>query len=135
MEIGYKVPLEVRVADAALRARLMTHARAIDDLANAQISSSTDRPAGVATAVVRGVELTIPLEGVVDFREEVVRLNKVLAKVEKDASDLERRLGNADFVAKAPVEIVDDMRAKLASAHARRTALSASRDRLAAAIR
>ena len=113
----------------------MSHARAIDDLANAQVSTSTDRPAGVATAVVRGVELTIPLEGVVDFRDEVVRLNKVLAKVEKDASDLERRLGNADFVAKAPVEIVEEMRAKLTSAHARRAALSASRDRLAEAIR
>ncbi len=135
MEIGYKVALEVRVADPGLRERLMSHARAIDDLANAQVSTSTDRPAGVATAVVRGVELTIPLEGVVDFRDEVVRLNKVLAKVEKDASDLERRLGNADFVAKAPVEIVEEMRAKLTSAHARRAALSASRDRLAEAIR
>ena len=134
MEVGYKVALELRCADPRLGALLLRHAAAIADLANAQVVVDVNRPAGVATAVVRGVELLIPLEGVVDFRAEVVRLTKVIGKVEKDVSDLERRLGNAGFVDKAPPEIVDEMREKLSVAKVRLSTLAAGRDRLAAAI-
>jgi valyl-tRNA synthetase len=134
MEIGFKVPLELRCADPRLGALLLRHAAVLSDIGGATIVVDTARPTGVATAVVRGVELLIPLEGVVDFRSEVVRLTKVIGKVEKDVSDLERRLGNPAFIAKAASEVVDDLREKLAAARVRLTTLSAGRDRLASAI-
>jgi valyl-tRNA synthetase len=134
MEIGYKPELELRCADPGLGAHLLRHAPALADLANARVVVATDRPEGVATAVVRGVELQIPLAGIVDFGAEVVRLGKVVVKVEKDVNDLERRLGNPGFVEKARPEVVDDLREKLAAARVRRATLTAARDRLAAAI-
>ncbi|MBA2319947.1 MAG: valine--tRNA ligase, partial [Deltaproteobacteria bacterium] len=134
MEIGFKPVLELRCADPALGALLLRHAAALEDLANATVVVNTERPAGVATAVVRGVELLIPLEGVVDFSAEVARLGKAIGKVQKDVGDLERRLASPGFVDKAKPEIVEDMREKLAAAKIRLDTLAAGRDRLAAAL-
>src|SRR5690606_23439138 len=81
MELAMKVPLRVQTADATLREKLAAHARALDELAGVVVEPLTDRPKGYATAVIRGVECLIPLQGVIDFQEEVKRLDKVLQKV------------------------------------------------------
>ena len=49
-------------------------------------------------------------------------------------SDLERRLSNTSFIERAPRELVDEMREKLAASAARRDALRSSRERLASAL-
>ena len=69
-----------------------------------------------------------------DFEAEVKRLDKVLAKADKDVQQLERRLSNPKFVDRAPAEVVEEVRGKLASAVARRDTLRDSRDRLAGAL-
>jgi valyl-tRNA synthetase len=134
MELSPKVELEVHMGDAGILAQLQGHSRAIRDLARSTLKPLVERPRGFATAVVRGCECAIPLQGIVDFTDEVKRLDKVLAKVEKDAVDLERRLANSGFVERAPVEVVDEMRAKLETAVKRRDTLRGSRQRLAEAL-
>ncbi|MBW1877599.1 MAG: valine--tRNA ligase [Deltaproteobacteria bacterium] len=134
MEIAPRLPLRLLVADDALRRTFATHARALNELAGVTVESLDERPAGAATAVVRGRELVIPLKGVVDFEEEVKRLDKVLLKVDKDVTQLERRLGNPNFVARAPEEVVSEVREKLTVAVGRRDTLRASRARLAEAL-
>jgi len=134
MELAPRLPLRLLVADGALRATLTPHARALKELAGVTVEALEERPAGVATAVVRGRELVIPLKGVVDFEEEVKRLDKVLLKVDKDVSQLEKRLGNPSFVARAPEEVVSEVREKLTVALRRRDTLRASRARLAEAL-
>ena len=134
MQLSPRTPLTLLVDDAGLRATLGGHARAMQELAGVTVEALVERPAGVASAVVRGQELVIPLAGVVDFAEEVKRLDKVLAKAEKDVSQLSKRLGNPRFVDNAPAEVVDEVREKLANAKARLQTLQASRDRLAEAL-
>jgi valyl-tRNA synthetase len=134
MELGYKIPLVLRVGNESLRVRLEAHSAAISDMCNATAEPLGERPKGYATAMVRGEEIVIPLEGVVDFRTEIARIDKVLVKVDKDVGDLEKRLSNEGFVARAPVEVVDEMREKLRNAAARRSALVVSRERLQAAL-
>ena len=114
--------------------RRRPHGQALDDLAGVQVEALVTRPAGVATAVVRGVECAIPLEGVVDFAEELKRLDKVLAKADKDVGQLEKRLANPRFAEKAPANVVAEVRDKLEAAVARRATLQASRARIAEAI-
>src|SRR5690606_25257741 len=80
MELAPRQELELRVGDDALLEQLQAHAGARWDLARVRLARLGERPVGVATAVVRGVELVIPLEGIVDFAAEVARLDKVLAK-------------------------------------------------------
>jgi valyl-tRNA synthetase len=89
-----------------------------------------ERPSQSATAVVDGAELIIPLAGVVDLDAERGRLDKEIAKAEKDVSDLERRLGNKGFVAKAPAHVVDGFREKLATAGDKAIQLKAARGQL-----
>ena len=134
MEIARRVPLTAMVADPSMQGRLGAHVRALKELAGVEIVEWSERPRGAATAVVGGVELAIDLEGVVDFAEEVKRLDKVLGKVDKDVSQLKRRLDNPKFVDRAPKEVVDEVRGKLEAAIARRDTLRESRERLAQAL-
>ena len=134
MELSPRVGLRLLVGDDQLLATLQTHGQALDDLAGVQVEALVTRPAGVATAVVRGVECAIPLEGVVDFAEELKRLDKVLAKADKDVGQLEKRLANPRFAEKAPANVVAEVRDKLEAAVARRATLQASRARIAEAI-
>jgi valyl-tRNA synthetase len=134
MEIALKVPLQVYVSDPPLHALLDRHSRALWDLTRSKVTFAADEPRASATGVVRGNKLVIPLEGIVDLAAEVARLDKGIAKLNKDVQDLERRLGNPDFVARAKPEVVDDLREKLATAANRRDTLQASRERLAGAL-
>jgi len=130
MEIAMKKPLEVHVADDALLALLQRHGKALYDLARAEAKPLGTPPDPSATAVVRGVKLVVPLAGVVDIEAELARLDKVLAKVDKDVGQLEKRLGNKNFVDRAPADVVAEIRGKLEAAVVRRDTLRASRDRL-----
>ena len=135
MEVAYKVPMKGLAADAALVERMAPIAAGLKHLGNLELDALVgERPKGVATIVVRGVEILIPLEGIVDIAEEVKRLEKVLGRVEKDVNQLRRRLGNPKFVDRAPEEVVAEVRDKLAKAEARQATLVASRDRLAEAL-
>jgi len=55
-------------------------------------------------------ELYLPLEGVVDPKEETARLEKELAKVEKDIEVTDKKLANKQVIEKAPPEKVDAWR-------------------------
>ena len=77
----------------------------------------------------------VPLDGVVDFDAELQRLDKVLAKVDKDVSQLEKRLANKGFAMRAPPEVVADVQNKLDSARGRQSKLQASRERMQEATR
>lgn len=130
MQIARKVPLTVLVNDAGLASRLAKHAEGWRHLVNADVQPMGERPDVAATAMVGEVELAIPLAGVIDVQAELDRLNKELAKVDKDVADLEKRLGNKGFVAKAPEKVVRGFRDKLEAALALRDALRASQGRL-----
>ncbi|MBI5681683.1 MAG: valine--tRNA ligase [Deltaproteobacteria bacterium] len=68
---------------------------------------STLKLKDAATAVVGGIEIFIPLKGLIDISEETSRLGKEVEKVMKDISGLEKRLSNEAFVSKAPAEVVE----------------------------
>jgi valyl-tRNA synthetase len=134
MTIPKKVGMKLLVDDDALFAGLIGHQRALHELAGVSVERLTERPRGAATAVVQGVECVIPLEGVVDFQAEIDRLDKELAKADKDIGQLEKKLANKGFVDRAPEHVVQDFRDKLTAASARRETLRASRDRMAALV-
>jgi valyl-tRNA synthetase len=75
-----------------------------------------------------GVELVVPLAGMVDLDKEKQRLETEIAQLDKQLTALEGRLANAGFVAKAPPAVVEAERTKAAEWGARLTQL---RDKLA----
>ncbi|TVQ90099.1 MAG: valine--tRNA ligase [Deltaproteobacteria bacterium] len=133
MQIARKVPLTVLVDDRGMVERLAPHADGLAHLVNATVELMQGRPTAVATAVAGGVELAIPLEGVIDLDEERQRLDKELAKVDKDVADLQKRLANKGFTDRAPADVVQGFRDKLDAAVGRQQALRASRERLGGA--
>jgi valyl-tRNA synthetase len=70
-------------------------------------STSRKRPKAAATAIVKGIEIYVPLAGLIDFGEEERRLKKEIEKTEKELALVQRKLSNEDFLRKAPREIVE----------------------------
>ena len=83
-----------------------------------------------AMAVAQGVEMFMPLAGVIDLAAEAARLRKERQKAEGQARQAEAKLGNADFIARAKEEIVQENRDRLAEAQAEVARLGAALARL-----
>ena len=105
----------------------------VERAARAKFSFDTSAPAGTASAkqVVAGdVELELPLEGLIDLAAERARLEKEIQRAKKDAEGLEKKLENPAFVSKAPAEVVDEQRARLAETRGRLSRLEEARGQL-----
>ncbi len=76
------------------------------------------------------VDVIVPLEGLVDFDEELNRLKKSIEKTQKEIIILSKRLENKNFVANAPEEIVEQGRQQLAELKAKLQSMNLSVTRL-----
>jgi valyl-tRNA synthetase len=94
------------------------------------ISFETKPPEGALQLLVRGEMAALPLKGVVDLGAEKVRLEKEIAKADADIKRVDAKLGNADFMARAPDEVVDEQRERREEADARRVKLREALERL-----
>ncbi|HLR67113.1 valine--tRNA ligase [Virgibacillus alimentarius] len=77
-----------------------------------KIGTDVDVPEKAMTAVVTGVELFLPLEGLIDFDKEIERLEKELTKWNKEVERVQKKLANEGFVNKAPKAVVDQEKQK-----------------------
>jgi valyl-tRNA synthetase len=87
-------------------------------------------PKGVAQVVVGEATVMLPLADVIDLGAERARLAKERAKAEAEAKKISGKLGNADFVARAPEEVVEENRERLAEAEAEMARLDAALARI-----
>lgn len=69
-----------------------------------------------ASAVVGDLSVLIPMAGLINKDAELARLDKAIDKLEKDAAKTRGKLGNENFVSKAPAAVIDKEKAKLAEA-------------------
>jgi len=118
-------------ADKPVAARAKAWDETIKRLARlSEISFVTEAPEKSVQMVVRGTLAALPLEGIIDFAAEKARLAKEIDKLKGEAKKIEAKLGNADFVARAPEEVVDENRERLAESEARREKLQAALEKL-----
>jgi valyl-tRNA synthetase len=83
-----------------------------------------------STSLVGDMNLLIPLAGLIDKDAELMRLQKNIQKIEQEASRIESKLGNKNFVARAPAEIVNKENEKLAEAQSALASLQAQAERI-----
>jgi valyl-tRNA synthetase len=98
----------------------------ITNLANLEsltVDISLKEPKGVATGVVGSLRVFVPLIGIVDIAGEKTRLQKEIAKVEKDLQQCSRKLANSDFREKAAAAIIKKEEDKLKDFQDRHAAL------------
>jgi valyl-tRNA synthetase len=88
-------------------------------------------PAETAMVVLDEATLLLPLAGLIDVAAERARLARDAARAEDEAAKVARKLENADFVARAPAEVVAENRARQAAALAESARLRAALARLA----
>ena len=82
-------------------------------MCRAEVSTGAVEGGAAAHALLAdGLEVVIPLEGIVDVDKERGKLEGELAGLEKQLGALRGRLGNKGFTDKAPAQVVDAERAK-----------------------
>jgi valyl-tRNA synthetase len=89
-------------------------------------------PPGAVQLVVRGEVVALPLAGVVDLVAERARLAKEMAKADADIARVDAKLGNPNFVARAPEEVVEEEKEKREEALARKAKIAEALERLKA---
>lgn len=78
------------------------------------INNNIDLPL-CTTGISNNIEILIPMADLIDIAAETQRLNKEITKLETDALKLETKLNNSGFTAKAPAEVINAEREKLAA--------------------
>ena len=91
-----------------------------------EIEFTDNVPAESIEKTMSGYKLIIPLEGLIDPKEEMARLQKELESVENDIKIITSKLANKKFVEKAPAAVVDKEKAKIADAENKKAMLEKS---------
>ncbi|MGD9845741.1 MAG: class I tRNA ligase family protein, partial [Variibacter sp.] len=128
---GAQTPLVLVNATAETRARAERWDDMIKRLARAaSIGFAEAAPANAVQLVVRGEVAALPLAGVIDLGAERARLQKEMAKVAADIARVDAKLGNNDFLRRAPEDVIEGEREKRADAQARHEKIIEALERL-----
>ncbi|CAN5179455.1 valine--tRNA ligase [soil metagenome] len=129
---GARVPMTLSGAGAETLARLERHRDLILTLARLETITTADAaPAGTVQFVVGEATGALAVASFIDLAAERARLTKEIAGLDSDIAKTAGKLGNADFVARAPEEVVEENRQRLADAKAAKAKLESALTRLA----
>jgi valyl-tRNA synthetase len=106
--------------------------RVLGKVSDLTIGQNLDRPEECATQVAGDVEISLPLAGLVDVAEEEKRLQKEIAKVQKDVDLFTKKLSNEKFVANAPAHVLEKDRGKLKDAEEKMAVLKENLEKIQA---
>ncbi len=112
-----KLPRAVIRADAAIVAGLKNQHAVLERLGRCEsleIGADVAKPAESATQVLTGVEVYVPLAGLMDLAAERRRLQKERDELHGHIERLIGKLANEGFLAKAPAAVVEQERTRLA---------------------
>jgi valyl-tRNA synthetase len=125
---GTELRVTVRPATRAAAEAIEASRALIGALARAAVSVDrrAERPPQSALTLAGEAEVFVHLEGVVDLAVERARLRKEIEKAGKEIAFLESKLARPEFVERAPEDVVERERARLAEARASHAKLSAS---------
>lgn len=119
MDISPNKPLDVLLKNASDedKRRLEENAKFLASLAKLEsttVLAETDEAPASATALVGGLEVLIPMAGLIDVEAELARISKQLEKAQKGLEQVERKLANEKFVNNAPEAVLAKEKEKLA---------------------
>lgn len=95
-----------------LLTQLQSHLCNLTRTEKVTIADQLSKPKMSASAVMHGIEIYVPLEGIIDISLERDRLQKEIARLEGQIQSIDRKLMNSDFIAKAPPAVLDKEKAK-----------------------
>jgi valyl-tRNA synthetase len=127
-----RLKLLVVGAKDVTRQRLDAHRAAIERLARVEGIDSTAAmaPKGSLQIVVGEATYALPVGEVIDLKAESLRLQKEIKKLADEVGKIDAKLGNTNFVSRAPEEVVEEQRERRARAEETRQRLSTALERL-----
>ncbi|SFB40238.1 valyl-tRNA synthetase [Cohnella sp. OV330] len=99
-------------ASAGILKRNEEYLRRFCNTSSLTLDASLAAPEKAMTAIVTGVELYLPIAGLIDIGQEIARLTKELASLNAEVDRVEKKLANEGYIAKAPAHVVEQERAK-----------------------
>ena len=128
-----QIPVLLRDAAAPTLQRAAAWSDTVKRLARltAVSEAGTDLPQGAAQAGLDEATIILPLAGIIDLDAERQRLAKERDKAAAEGDKIAKKLANADFVARAPTEIVEENRERLQAAQGEVARLTAALGRIA----
>jgi valyl-tRNA synthetase len=124
-------PLLVVEASEAQRQVLSANTALIAQLLRvSEVGFADAAPDGAIPYVVAGATLALPVAEFIDLAAERARLTKEVGSLAGEVQKFRKKLDNADFIARAPEEVVEENRERLAEAETARAKLEAALSRL-----
>ncbi|HEX3741991.1 MAG TPA: valine--tRNA ligase [Terriglobales bacterium] len=112
VETKQRVPVEIFAEETAVRSLIEKNAGALERLANVEQVRFVTEPLASKSGA-RGTarfDLRLIYEQTIDVAAECVRLKKEMEKIEKGIAGGQRQLGNEQFLAKAPAQVVENLK-------------------------
>ena len=137
MKLGNAVRLPVLLQnissdeDARL-SRIANQFKALAKVDSLTILKDGDEVPLSSSSMIGQLRVLVPMKGLIDPTAELARLGKSYDKLKGQAEGIARKLGNEGFVSKAPVEVVESEKAKLAELEGQLTAMTAQMEELKA---
>ncbi|MGO2505548.1 MAG: valine--tRNA ligase [Psychrobacter alimentarius] len=137
MKLGNAVRLPVLLQNVssekeARLSRIKNQFKALAKVESLEIVKEGDEVPLSSSSMVGQLRILVPMKGLIDPTAELARLGKSYDKLKGQADGITRKLGNEGFVSKAPVEVVDAEKAKLAELEGQITAMTAQMEQLKA---
>ncbi|MBE9577964.1 MULTISPECIES: valine--tRNA ligase [Moraxella] len=119
MKLGNAVRLPVLLQgvtdeERASLARIESQFKALAKVETLTIVGDDDEIPLSSQALIGSLKVLVPMKGLIDPTAELNRLNKVREKLQAQADAISKKLSNEGFVAKAPAQVVEAEKAKLA---------------------
>ena len=120
-----KLKLALVDANDAIIARARTYAPLIERLARLEnVTYEPASPEGSVSLVHKGTRAALVVSDALDIDAEIQRLNKELGKIDKEIATIEKKLGNEKFISRAPEDVIEEQKSRLADYQEKREKLS-----------
>ncbi len=129
---GAKLSLLVVGANDITKQRLAANSAAIGHLARVERidSAAVSAPKGSLQIVIGEATYASPVGDVIDLKSETTRLRKEIEKLETEIRKISEKLGNPNFISRAPEDVVAEQRQRLSQAEQTRDRLISAIERL-----
>ena len=114
MNISPAKPINVFLKSSSITSAQERYIKTLVRIDQLTVDDHLDKPKACASAVVKGCDIFIPLEGLIDISVERGRIEKEIARLLSSFEGVRKKLENQNFVAKAPVEVIEKEKTKLA---------------------
>lgn len=113
MNISPAKPINVFLKSSSITSSQERYIKTLVKIDQLTVDENLDKPKACASSVVKGCDIFIPLEGLIDISVERSRIEKEIARLLSSFEGVRKKLENQNFVAKAPADVIEREKIKL----------------------